>query len=91
MGRSPPHIPQLLEECHDLIDYIEEGAGGILSAFYQITTLLGMLIKGYQFNSFIFINQHRSVASTTGPSSGAGDIFRYITDFSVPASKDIGP
>jgi hypothetical protein len=45
VGRSPPHIPNLLEECHDLIDYGLEGASGILSGFDEIATLLDVLIE----------------------------------------------
>jgi hypothetical protein len=66
VGRSPPRIPHLLEDRHDLIDYCAERADGILSRFDQVSTLLGMQVEERKFASFIFLDHHRSVASTTG-------------------------
>jgi len=66
VGRSPPHIPHLLEDRHDLIDYCGEGADGILSRFDQVPPLLRMLVEDYKLNSFIFVDHYGAVASTTG-------------------------
>ena len=44
--RSPPDIPHLLEECHDLVDYRHENVLGRLivgAPLDEITTLFRML------------------------------------------------
>ena len=44
LGRSPPDIPQLLEECHDIVDYFTESDGVVVPTLDEITTLFSMLV-----------------------------------------------
>ena len=58
--------PHLLEECHDIVDYFTENAGVVVPTLDKITTLFGMLVKGYKFTSFILGDHFSSVTCTTG-------------------------
>ena len=66
VGRSAPGIPHLLEECHDIVDYFTESDGVVVPTLDKITTLLGMLVKGYKLTSFILVDHLSSVTCTTG-------------------------
>ncbi len=64
-GRSPPEIPYLIEECHDIVDYHHENALGFITVgtlLDKVTTLFSMLVKGYKLASFILIDHTSSVA-----------------------------
>ena len=67
VGPSPPDIPHLLEECHDIVDYFTENGGVVVPTLDKITTRFSMLVKGYKLTSFILVDQLSSVTCTTGP------------------------
>ena len=65
VDRSPPDIPHLIEECHDIVDYRHEKALSFLTVgalLDKITALLGMLVGGYKLTRFILVDQVSSVA-----------------------------